>query len=144
MRNELADIEACCRRIVEEGRIALAWEWDDYISAMLAAFNVKHADHVHGVLDSNFASQWDHREIVRAPASIQRIAHRLGGLRPTQRLYVTPEQERIVAYGAWWPWGNDQTISIRIGLVLDHMDDMAAAQLHAEFISWFTGEPVST
>ena len=72
------------------------------------------------------------------------IAHTLGGLRPTQRLYVTPEQERIVAYGAWWPWGDDETVSIRIGLVLQEMDDMSAAQLHAEFINWFAREPVTT
>jgi len=144
MRNELADIEACCKRILKKGRVVLAWEWDDYIGAVLATFNIKHAEHVRDVLDNSFASQWDDRDIVRAPASIQLIAHSLGGLRPTQRLYVTPEEERIVAYGAWWPWGDEETISIRIGLVLGRMDDMAAAQLYAEFISWFTGEPART
>jgi len=144
MRNELADIEACCKHILKKGRIVLSWEWDDYIGAMLATFDVKHTDHVRGVLDNGFTSQWETREITKAPASIQRIAYGLGGLRPTQRLYVTPDAEQIMAYGAWWPWGNDETISIRVGLVLGQMDDIAAAKLHAEFIGWFSREPVRT
>lgn len=140
MRNEMAEVEACCRQIMTDTRALLAWEWDDYIGAALAKFNVKHSAFVERVLDKCFASRWIDADIAKAPASVGELADSLGGLRKTQRLYVTSSEDKITAFGAWWPWGDGQTISIRIGLVLKEIDDAAADRLDKEFVAWFTGQ----
>ena len=140
MRNEMAEVEACCKQIMTDTRALLAWEWDEYIGAVLAKFDLKHANYIDRILSSCFASKWTAADVAKAPASVRRIADALGGLRETQRLYVTSAADKITAFGAWWPWGDEQTISIRIGLVLKKIDDLSAARLHDEFVAWFTGE----
>ena len=140
MRNEMAEVEACCRQIMTDTRALLAWEWDDYIGAVLSKFNVKHSAYVGRILDSCFASKWIDTDIAKAPASVRELADSLGGLRETQRLYVTSSEDKITAFGAWWPWGDGQTISIRIGLVLKEIEDLDATILHKEFVAVFTGE----
>ena len=139
MEHELAHIEACCRRIIDQTAAVLSWQWDDHIGAMLATFSIEHADHVSRVMDDSFASLWDVSSIVDAPAPVCEIAESLGGLRATQRLYMTPADEGAVAFGAWWPWGDGETISLRIRLVLGQIEDARAEQLGQEFVGWFTG-----
>ena len=140
MRNEMAEVEACCKQIMKDTRALLTWEWDEYIRAVLAKFDGKHSDYIDRILSSCFVSKWEVRDIAKAPASVQQIADTLGGLRVTQRLYVTSSEDKITAFGAWWPWGDGQTISIRIGLVLKGIEDLDATHLHKEFVAWFTGE----
>jgi hypothetical protein len=33
-----------------------------------------------------------------------------------QRLYSSDLGGRLFAFGLWWPWGDETTISLRIGL----------------------------
>jgi len=40
----------------------------------------------------------------------------VGGLRQDQILVATEPSESLMSYGLWWPWGDDVTISFRIGL----------------------------
>ena len=141
MEHDLAHIEACCRRIIDQAAAVLSWQWDDHIGAMLAAFSIEHADRVGRVLDDSFASLWDDSSIVDAPAPVREIAESLGRLRSGQRLYVTPAEAGPVAFGAWWPWGNGETISLRIGLVLGLTEDARAERLGREFVGWFTASP---
>ena len=139
MEHDLAYIEACCRRIIDQAAAALSWQWDDHIGTMLATFSIEHADLVTRVLDDTFASLWDESSIVDAPGPVRQIAESLGHLRAGQRLYMTPAEEKAVAFGAWWPWGNGKTISLRIGLVLGRMEDVRAERLGQEFVGWFIG-----
>jgi hypothetical protein len=63
-----------------------------------------------------FRFQWNVRTSRTAPESIQQIAEQVGGLRPDQILVATEPSDTLMAYGLWWPWGDDVTISFRIGL----------------------------
>ena len=65
----------------------------------------------------------------------------IGGIRSTQQLFTTQLEQDVMSYVAWWPWGDGQTISIRVGLVLSGtIPDVDAASLQREFVGWFTGE----
>ncbi len=137
MRNELSEIEAICRGVVTATEGLLSWTWDDYISTMLAPFSLKDAGQVADVLDENFASRWDFKSICKAPQSIRDVATGIGGIRQTQHLFVSEPDQNIMAYGAWWPWGNEETISIRIGILTHGIDDHDANMFKNEFASWF-------
>ena len=138
MRNELAEIETCCKGIITEANELLNWEWDGYIGAFLATFPIDQAQQIETVCTKYFMSQWDHESLCKAPPSVLAIAENLGGLRAAQRLLMTRPDQFVMAFGAWWPWGDGQTISLRIGLVTDDVPEHAKAELFNEFSEWFT------
>jgi hypothetical protein len=91
-----------------------------------------------------FASVWDFTSVAHAPAVVKDIAESAGGLRQSQYLFVTAVEESIVAFGAWWPWGDWETISLRMGLVIPRdMDNHDAAVLIKEFCDIFPREVAS-
>lgn len=137
MRNELAEIEICCKGIVAETSGLLNWEWDDYIGAFLATFTPEQAQQVETVCDKYFMSRWDVASLAKIPPSIMEVAESLGGLRASQRLYVTRPGEFVISFGAWWPWGDGKTVSLRIGLVTDKVPEHAKDEFFKEFSEWF-------
>jgi len=143
MRNELAEIESCCRAIIAETRGLLNWEWDDYIGAFLAAFSIDHVAEIQTICDKYFVSCWDSTSLAKIPPSTMAIAESLGGLRSTQKLFVTSPGEFVMAYGAWWPWGDGNTISLRIGMVTNGVPPLAGDELFQEFSEWFANPKVA-
>jgi len=138
MRNELAEIETCCKGILTEARELLKWEWDGYIRAFLATFPIGQVQQIETICTKYFMSQWDQESLAKAPPSILAIAENLGGLRAAQRLLMTRPDQFVMAFGAWWPWGDGQMISLRIGLVTDGVPEHAKAEFFKEFSEWFT------
>lgn len=92
------------------------WSWDNRLSCIASAFGVELADEARAALEVAFPHQWSHRTLAQAPALLQQIAERAGGVRSDQLLVSTPPSGGVVAYGLWWPWGDDTTISLRIGV----------------------------
>jgi hypothetical protein len=137
MRNELSEIESCCKGIITETSGLLTWEWDDYIGAFLATFPPDLAPQIETICDKYFVSRWGTASLDKIPPSVLAIADSLGGLRNTQRLLVTRPGEFVMAYGAWWPWGDGKTISLRIGLVTDKVPEHAKDEFFKEFSEWF-------
>ncbi|MDP6636957.1 MAG: hypothetical protein QGG42_18815 [Phycisphaerae bacterium] len=141
MRNELAEIEGCCKGILTETRGLLQWDWDNYVGAFLATFGSDKAQQVNTICERYFMSQWDTGSLSKIPPSVLAIAESLGGLRSSQRLFATRPGEYALAYGAWWPWGDGKTISLRIGLVTHNVPDHARYEFFTEFCGWFTPQP---
>jgi len=54
MRNELSEIETCCKGLITETGGLLSWEWDDYIGAFLAAFPSEQAQQIEIICDKHF------------------------------------------------------------------------------------------
>jgi hypothetical protein len=139
MRNELAEIEVCCKSIIENTSELLNWEWDDYIGAFLATFGQQEAEAIEAICDQCFMSRWDAAALGDIPADVMAVAESLGGLRNRQQLMVTAPGDFLTAYGAWWPWGDGKTISLRIGLIIHgKVPEHAGAEFTQEFREWFT------
>lgn len=137
MRNDLADVEACCRGVIEDGADIFQWEWDDYIGSMLTVISSASVPEASRILDSWFFSRWDPSTLSSAPDRVQTIADALGGLRPKQHLLVSEVDPHVMVYAAWWPWGDGDTVSIRIGLVTTNIPPYDSRALWQEFLSWF-------
>ena len=140
MRNELAEIETCCKGIITETSELLQWEWDGYIGAFLATFAIDRAGRIEAICDKYFMSQWDRESLPKAPPSVRAVAETFRGLRTDQKLLMTRPDQFLMAFGAWWPWGDGRTISLRIGLVTDGVPEYARAEFYKEFSEWFTNQ----
>jgi hypothetical protein len=92
------------------------WSWDSRVSCIASSFGVDLSDEARATLAGVFPHSWTHRTVTRSPAVLQQIAERTGGIRADQVLYSTDPHGGVIAFGLWWPWGDDTTISFRIGM----------------------------
>ncbi|MEZ4221206.1 MAG: hypothetical protein R3B13_09760 [Polyangiaceae bacterium] len=92
------------------------WSWDNRLSCVASAFGVDLVDEARAALPHAFPHQWNHRSLGQAPPIVQQIAERTGGVRQDQLIVATQPAGGAIAYGLWWPWGDDTTISLRIGV----------------------------
>jgi hypothetical protein len=92
------------------------FSWDSRFSCVASSFSVQLEADARAAVAHTFKFQWTARSVRTAPESVQEIADQVGGLRPDQILVATEPNETVMSYGLWWPWGDDITISFRVGL----------------------------
>lgn len=92
------------------------WSWDGRLSCLSSSFNVELADEARTAAKRALPHQWTAKDIDTAPEVIREIADSSGGVRAEQLVLSTDASARVIAFGLWWPWGDDMTISLRVGL----------------------------
>lgn len=90
------------------------WKWDDRFSCVLVEFSAVDQDIVRTVLGRYLNSAWDASNIGTAPDAVQKMNAHFGGLMSGQMLYTSEPDQGDLLCCAWWPWGNGETISIRV------------------------------
>ena len=108
-----------CTKLLEELQAGFSWEWDGRFKTTLAQISVKEKDVAGEMLEKHLGMAWDSVTINTAPKSVQRILAPLGGMMSGQLFYAAGLPENGIIFCAWWPWGNGQTISIRLGTNLE-------------------------
>ena len=61
--------------------------------------------------------KWDFTTINDAEAPIRDFFQAGFGVVPGQKVFTMDPYQGVVLYAAWWPWGDDERISLRLGLV---------------------------
>lgn len=92
------------------------WTWDSRLSCVSSSFGTETADEARAAAMQGLPTVWDHRSLGRAPDYARDIAEIAGGVRPGQLIFTGNPVGRVVAYGLWWPWNDEQTTSFRIGI----------------------------
>ena len=109
-----SDIEAICKQLFDEFSGVLSWKWDDWVGTILAEFDAGKKEDVGAILGKFLPISWDGANIDTAPQIIQELDEHLGGLRPTQLLLNSDPTDNAFVFCAWWPWGNGETVSLRV------------------------------
>jgi len=92
------------------------WSWDYRLNCVASSFHVDLTRDCEKALLATFADVFDQRSLDRSPEPIQELAETTGGIRSDQRIYVLRSAGRLTPYAMWWPWGDEITVSLRIGL----------------------------
>ncbi len=100
------------------------------------SFDSKYSGKLIKALNKEFHSQWNPITISGAPAVVQTIKSQAGGMKGGQILFTSDENSLPVIFGAWWPWGNGVTISLRIGL---YQPGLSNDEIYAELTEHFEG-----
>ena len=104
------------------------WSWDPRILCVSSSFSTAVEVDARNAVSAVFKAQYTHRSLSKAPATVHEISEASGGLRPDQMIVTSETLGGLMAYGLWWPWGDDVTISFRVGLVgsraSDYEDDL--------------------
>ncbi|HEY2405166.1 MAG TPA: hypothetical protein VGI10_04140 [Polyangiaceae bacterium] len=92
------------------------WSWDSRFSCVASSFNVEMEAEARAVVLKFLGSEWNARTVANAPPPVREVVDATGGVRTDQRLFTGETSGRMLAYGLWWPWGDEITISLRVGL----------------------------
>ncbi|MDY6950453.1 MAG: hypothetical protein SWE60_03000 [Thermodesulfobacteriota bacterium] len=139
MSNIWADgeLESLCEKLFKATQGVLTWSWDEQLLAALAQFSVQDAHKVSGLLDPVMDARWDAQDIDKAPWIVRQLAKEMGGIRSGQLLFTTDASKKVFLFGAWWPWQDEKTISLRIGAQWTGLSDSEAAEVLASFKACF-------
>ncbi len=132
-----SNLENVCIELLSAFQGILSWKWDSWIEAVLAEFGVSDKDSIRAILERYFGNTWDSSNIAKAPDIVQMINSNLGGLRPGQLLFTSEPNQDAIIFGAWWPWGDGKTISIRIAPSYKKLSDSEKAEQIKLFKGWF-------
>ena len=112
---------------------ALSTEAQDWIKTSTK----EHAEKVQAVLSREFEKNWDLDGIKEAPPVIKKLANALSGIRAGQILFTAIPGSEMILFATWWPWGNSEKISIRIGVVCTGKTEISESELTANTKKWF-------
>ena len=130
------DIETICRQLFDEFRGILSWKWDDWIRTILAEFSAEKEEDIRAILDNFLPISCDSSTINTAPQIVQTLGKHLGGLRPTQLLFISHPSDDAFVFCAWWPWGDGMTISLRIAPFEKNLSNPAEHKLIEQLKVW--------
>ena len=134
---DLGHFKAACEAMVKGEDKIFGWQWDGRLRAALAAFPRSDSPRAHALLAQGFAQCWNKDSIRGAPPAALEIAEALGGLRAGQELFLSDGERSMRMCACWWPWGDGDTISVRIMLLTEGGAGTEEPRLLKEFRSWF-------
>lgn len=106
----------------ELGRLERAWpgggwSWDSRLGCIASSFNIEDQREARGAVGLALPSEWNKQTLTAAPSLVRELVENAGGLRSDQLVFGTGPVVGVLAYGLWWPWNDEITISLRVGLV---------------------------
>jgi len=130
-------LEESCRKLMATLGKKITWKWDKRFETVLAEFSVADKEIIYQAIAPHMGKIWDTDTIGDIPSVVQMVMDYFGGMNPGQRLLTSDVDVDGLLLCAWWPWGNNTTISIRIGVFADSLNDEENEELTEHFRSWF-------
>lgn len=130
-------LEKSCSQLAQTLGKTLVWKWDDRFETALAEFSVADKEEIYEILTRHMGKTWNTDNAASAPEVVQVVIDYFGGLNPGQTLLTSDPGQDGLLLCAWWPWGNNATISIRLAVFADSLDDEENDALGLLFRGWF-------
>jgi hypothetical protein len=138
MTQGLDPLQGICQRIRLNVPSQCSWKWDREFDLALLVFDMEDADLLYFPLVKEFEKQWDFDTINDPSNSFCSYVNSAFGLVPGQKLFTTNVLDGITLFAAWWPWGDDTKVSLRIGLI-STTDPEKGKELHKTHLkNWFS------
>ena len=90
------------------------------------------------VLNSTFETVFDDVTIAAASSPMEKTARAVGGIDPGQKIYVSESDDTPFLLAAWWPWGNGETVSLRVGVRIEPECRKEQLPYFREYPNWIT------
>jgi hypothetical protein len=99
---------------------------------------MKDSDLMYFPLAKEFDRQWDYNSINDPSSSFCTYVNSAFGVVPGQRVFTSSEIDGLMLFAAWWPWGDDSKVSLRIGLI-SSKEPAKSKELHKTHLrAWFS------
>ncbi len=107
-------LEKLCKDNLSSSWDIFSWRWDNRFEGFMTEFSTDNEDKFRTILEIDFTKVWYDSNIGEAPDIEQVCNDTFGGLQSGQLLFTTDPNQDVFICGAWWPWGDGDTISLRI------------------------------
>lgn len=94
------------------------WEMDGRFSTPFVQLDIDETKPVRERLSNIFDNQWDSSTISNASSLEKSLAKCFFGIEKGQVLFTTCDND-VILFCAWWPWGDNTKVSLRIGYFSD-------------------------
>ncbi|HVJ89462.1 MAG TPA: hypothetical protein VM580_06630 [Labilithrix sp.] len=92
------------------------WSWDPRLLCVTSSFTTEQEPAARTATQMALQNEWTTATLVRAPQLLREVVDRAGGIRQGQLALSTGPINGLLVYGLWWPWGDGETVSLRVGL----------------------------
>lgn len=92
------------------------WSWDPRLLCVTSSFTTEQEPAARKATQNALQNEWTSSTITRGPQQLRDVVERSGGIRQGQIVLSTGPINGLLVYGLWWPWGDAETISLRVGL----------------------------
>jgi hypothetical protein len=106
-----------CHKICLNVPDACRWHWDQKRNMAVIVLEEEDAEMVFYPLFKEFCSHWNFSSINKATVEINDYIHTEYGLMPGQVFFTSHPVNNTVLGVAWWPWGDEEKVSMRVGLI---------------------------
>ena len=101
-------------RIKECIPASYTWEVDDRFSTALVQIDINDSETIKKNISAVYNSRWDSSSIHKASQLEKNLAASFFGIKKRQTLFTSHGND-VLFFGAWWPWGDNSRVSLRIG-----------------------------
>lgn len=93
------------------------WSWDSRLICMTTSFVGEYFGEARAALKLAFPAEYHHSTITQSHAWLQEIVEKAGGVRAGQVVYAQSVEPvaNLFTYALWWPWNDQETVSVRLG-----------------------------
>jgi hypothetical protein len=92
------------------------WSWDPRLQCCTSSFTTEQEPAARTATAMALTTEYTSATIIRAPQALRDVADRAGGVRVGQLVLSCGPVAGLIVYGLWWPWGDGETVSLRVGL----------------------------
>jgi len=92
------------------------WSWDPRLLCITSSFTTEQEQQARKAVQSALQNEWSASTIAHGPQQLRDVVERAGGVRQGQLALSTGPVNGLLVYGLWWPWGDGETVSLRVGL----------------------------
>ncbi|MDB4945187.1 MAG: hypothetical protein JWP97_4721 [Labilithrix sp.] len=92
------------------------WSWDPRLLCCTSSFTTEQEPAARHAVTLALPIEHTSATIARAPQQLRDVTERAGGVRAGQIVLSNGPINGLLAYGLWWPWGDGETVSLRVGL----------------------------
>lgn len=114
---DLAPLQEICRKICLNIPNAYKWQWDDKRNMAVMVLPEQDAEMVFFPLFKEFRHHWNFSSESDAAQSVTEFINSEYGLMPGQVFFTSHMVCSLFLCVAWWPWGSDDKVSMRVGLI---------------------------
>lgn len=113
----LAPFQEICRKICLNIPNRYRWKWDLKRKMAVVILKDEDAEMVFYPLFKEFRNHWNFSSIGEVSEVVNDYISSEYGLMPGQVFFTSHMVDQMVLGVAWWPWGNDEKVSMRVGLI---------------------------
>lgn len=135
---DLTNFKEICDSVRDSIPSPYTVSWDEDFQVIRIVFGKKEDKPLLRTLVNKFPHQWDFTTIDNATEFIDRFISSIFGIIPGQILFASGETTDPMLFAVWWPWGDEDYISLRIGIYDPKNDNLLSKDKIRNHLSdWF-------